>query len=78
METRKSTKKTEPQANILVSSSSKKPKKSKSNYVKKTSLHFNEQEDIQLLQCVKMYGEQWSRISKLLFKSMVQCHKRYL
>ena len=25
-----------------------------------------------------MYGEQWSRISKLLFKSMVKCHKRYL
>ena len=29
---------------------------SKSKYVKKTGLHFNEQEDIQLLQCVRMYG----------------------
>jgi len=25
-----------------------------------------------------MYGQQWSRISKLLLKSMVKCHKRYL
>ena len=52
-------------------------KKSYSNYVKKQGCHFTEAEDVQLLECVKLYGEQWSRISKLLFKSMVKCHKRY-
>jgi len=46
--------------------------------VKKTCIHFNDAEDIQLMECVKLYGEHWSRISKLMFKSMVMCHKRYL
>ena len=55
----------------------RKRKKSYSNYVKKQGCHFTETEDVQLLECVKLYGEQWSRISKLLFKSMVKCHKRY-
>ena len=46
--------------------------------MKKTESHFSEQEDIQLLECVMDHGLKWCRISKLLRKSMVRCHKRFL
>ena len=55
------------------------PKKRKSYYVKKTvELRFTEQEDIQLLESVIKFGQNWHRISQLLSKSMIKCHKRYL
>lgn len=57
-------------ANLGVSSSlDQKPKKS--GYVKKSEIKFTEQEDKQLLECVSLYGQVWTRISKLLMKSMV-------
>ena len=50
----------------------------KKQYYKKRKVEWTKEEDEQLLKCVRLYGQEWSRISKLLMKSMIKCHKRYL
>jgi len=48
-------------------------------YIRKTITCFNKELDSQLLTLVKELGETaWSRISKILGKSEIKCHKRYL
>ena len=41
-------------------------------------MQFTEEEDIQLLEGVKEYGLRWTRISKVIGKSMIKCHKRFM
>lgn len=48
-------------------------------YVRKQITCFSKELDANLLRLVKELGEtSWSRISKLLGKSEIKCHKRYL
>lgn len=44
----------------------------------KKSVRFSKSEDKKLLEHVKKFGQSWSRISLLLAKSRISCHRRYL
>ena len=48
-------------------------------YIKKKITCFTEQMDKQLMELVKQFGESsWNRISKIIHKSEIKCHKRFL
>lgn len=48
-------------------------------YVKKKITCFTEEMDQKLLELVRQFGESsWNRVSKILHKSEIKCHKRYL
>ena len=48
-------------------------------YIKKKITCFTDDMDTQLMNLVKQFGESsWNRVSKIMHKSEIKCHKRFL